>query len=264
MVGDLAGFVAATWMRGVPIVQCPTTLEAMIDASVGGKTAVNLPAGKNLVGAIHQPALVCADTHTLATLPDRDFRAGLAESVKHAVIADESLLNWQEQHAPAIVSREPGTLQELIRRNCQIKAAAVAGDERETAAEGVGRAALNFGHTIGHALEAESRYELRHGEAVALGMVAEMELAVRLCQWGQDNQERVELLLEQFGLPLRAARPLDMTCVIGRLEHDKKASGKSVRFVLPGPGGTMQWVAGASQADIAASLRRLMDKPPAA
>ena len=181
MVGDLAGFVAATWQRGVPFVQCPTTVEADVDAGVGGKTAVNHPAGKNLIGVFHQPVLVCIDTDCLGTLGGRDFRAGLAESVKHAVIRDAAFFDWHEARRAEILGREPTVVLELIRRNCENKAAVVVADEREACRDGVGRAALNFGHTIGHAIEAQTGYTLRHGEAVSLGMVASMDLAARLC-----------------------------------------------------------------------------------
>lgn len=257
MVGDLAGFVAATWHRGVPFVQCPTTLEAMIDASIGGKTAVNLPAGKNLIGVFYQPVFVCIDTNCLASLGDRDFRSGLAESVKHAVIAGGDFLDWHQTNCDAIRNREPGILQELIRRNCGIKAAIVMADERETATNGVGRAALNFGHTIGHALESQSRYQLRHGEAVALGMVAAMELAVRIADFPVDSRARVESLLVKLGLPIRAANPIDTVELAFRIGGDKKAMHEGVRFVLPGRGGEMKWFGPIPGSDIDSAMRRL-------
>lgn len=259
VVGDLAGFVAATWLRGVPFVQCPTTTEACFDASVGGKTAVNHLAGKNLIGAFHQPAVVCIDTICLATLSDRDYRAGLAESVKHAIIADEAFLHWHERHAAAILSRDAATLVQLIRRNCEIKAAVVATDERETSGNGVGRAALNFGHTIGHALEAESAYGLRHGEAVALGMTAALELAVRLTRFPVAQRDRVEALLTALGLPTRLDQPLNAGSLIARLASDKKLAGGRVRFVLPGGTGSLEW-AEPSETDIRTGLARLMGR----
>lgn len=256
VVGDVAGFVAATWLRGVPFVQCPTTTEACVDASVGGKTAVNHAAGKNLIGAFHQPALVCIDTACLATLSDRDYRAGWAESVKHAIIADEAFLIWHEQNAGAICSRDDAALMQLVRRNCEIKAGVVAADERETSTAGVGRAALNFGHTIGHALEAESAYGLRHGEAVSLGMTAAMELAVRTNGFAAALRDRVESLLAALGLPTRLDRSPDPGAVLARLGSDKKSAGGRVRFVLPRAIGTLEW-AEPSESDVRVALARL-------
>ncbi|HMH57204.1 MAG TPA: 3-dehydroquinate synthase, partial [Gemmatimonadales bacterium] len=176
VTGDLAGFVAATYMRGVPYLQVPTTLLAMLDASVGGKTGVDTPQGKNLVGAFHPPAAVIADPRTLATLADRDYRAGLAEAVKHGLVADRAYFEWMETNAPALMSRSLDTLTRLIRRSVEIKAEVVSGDEHELGR----RAILNAGHTVAHALEQVSDYELPHGEAVALGLVVECELAEQL------------------------------------------------------------------------------------
>lgn len=259
VVGDVTGFVAATWQRGVPLVQCPTTVEADVDASVGGKTAVNHAAGKNLIGAFHQPALVCIDSACLATLGERDYRAGLAESVKHAIIADEEFFGWHEKHTAAILAHDDGALVQLIRRNCEIKAAVVAADEREASTTGVGRAALNFGHTIGHALEAESAFGFRHGEAVALGMTAAMELAVRLARFPVALRDRAESLLAVLGLPTRLDRPIDAGAIIARLASDKKSSGGRVRFVLPSGIGSLEW-AEPSGEDIRAGLARLMGR----
>ncbi|MBN2563608.1 MAG: 3-dehydroquinate synthase [Phycisphaerae bacterium] len=258
MVGDLAGFVAATWLRGVPLVQCPTTVVADVDAGVGGKTAVNHPAGKNLIGAFHQPLLVCVDTDCLATLGGRDFCAGLAESVKHAVIRDEDFFDWQEAHAGEILAQDSPAVGELIRRNCENKAAVVAADERETQARGVGRAALNFGHTIGHAIEAQSRYELRHGEAVSLGMVAAMELAVTHCGFSDEERARVESLLAAFRLPVRAPRPIDVADILGRLGVDKKVRDRVVRFVLPTRIGAVRWPASPPIEDVKRAVERLV------
>jgi 3-dehydroquinate synthase len=240
MVGDLAGFVAATWMRGVPVIQCPTTTEAAIDAAVGGKTALNHASGKNLIGAFHQPRLVRVDTDCLATLDDRDFAAGLAESVKHAVVADAVFLDWQEQQVEPINSRRPDIIAELIRRNCAIKAAVVAADERETSAQGVGRAALNFGHTIGHAIEAAAGYRLRHGEAVALGMRAELALAEECAGLRPGDRGRVEQLLA--GLRVAAPERPPAGRVMSLLGHDKKTRGGRLRLVVPSGLGAVQWL----------------------
>lgn len=256
VVGDLAGFVAATWMRGVPLVQCPTTLEADVDASVGGKTAVNHPSGKNLIGVFHQPILVWIDVDCLRTLSDRDYRAALAESVKHGLISGEAFFGWHEDHVEAIMQREPEILGELIRRNCQIKADVVIEDERENETRTVGRAALNLGHTIGHAVEAQSGYSLRHGEAVSLGIVAALDLAVRHVGFPDADRQRAEALLAALGLPVRSATALDVPDLMRRMAVDKKNRRQTLRFVLPQQIGALQW-----QKDPGAdSLRQAIDR----
>lgn len=260
VVGDLAGLAAATWLRGVPFVQCPTTLEADIDASIGGKSAINHPAGKNLIGAFHQPLLVCIDIDCLSTLPPRDFTAGLAESVKHAVILDAEFLDWHCHVAAKILARDPQTLCDLIRRNCAIKAAIVVADERELEGAGIGRAVLNFGHTIGHALEAQSRFDLRHGEAIALGMVAEMELAVRKCGFDDAVRTRVEGLLKALGLRARLDRVPDLPDLLARMEMDKKARGGTVRFVVPRSLAQAQWIE-PDENEIRSAVERLTSAP---
>lgn len=261
VVGDLTGFAAATWMRGVPWVQCPTTLEADIDASVGGKTAVNHPSGKNLVGAFHQPLLVCIDVDCLESLGDRDYRAGLAESVKHAVISDEAFLRWHEDNAAAIVNREPAVLRELIRRNCAIKAAVVVEDEREMATgERVGRAALNFGHTIGHAIEAASGYALRHGEAVALGMVAALDLSVSQCGFSEAGRRRVESLLADLGLPVRSPMPFAADDLIRRMGGDKKVRHQILRLAVPSRFGDMRWLESPGEEGLMRAIQRVISR----
>lgn len=261
MVGDLAGFAAATWMRGVPFVQCPTSLEAMIDASVGGKTAINHPAGKNLIGAFHQPALVCADADCLVTLPRREFVAALAESVKHAVMEGPSLLDWHEKNVDVILRRDPAVIVELIRENVRVKAAVVVADERETSAAGVvGRAALNFGHTIGHALESQSGYDLRHGEAVALGMIAELELAVRCRGFDRAMRDRIETLIARLGLPVAAAPTLNAADLLDRLNVDKKVRSAKVRFAVPTTPGKMAWLDDCDAAALQHAVGRLISR----
>jgi 3-dehydroquinate synthase len=257
VVGDLAGLAAATWLRGVPLVQCPTTLEADIDASIGGKTAINHAGGKNLIGAFHQPAMVCIDPQCLDTLPRRDFVAGLAESVKHAVIADADFLAWHEEHADAILDRKPAILTELILRNCRIKAAVVVEDERESGVGGVGRAALNFGHTAGHALESLSEFDHRHGEAVALGMVVALDLAVGLAGFPGSSRDRIESLLQRLGLPTRLARLPPTHEVAALMQRDKKSRRRTVRFVLPERIGSVRWCDAAPASAVEAALRRL-------
>lgn len=250
VVGDLAGLAAAMWNRGVPFVQCPTSLEAQIDASIGGKTAINHPAGKNLIGAFHQPAVVCIDVTCLRTLSDRDLVAGLAESVKHAIIADPAFFAWHESNGKRMLAREAATLIEMIRRNCEIKARVVEQDERESATDKVGRAALNFGHTIGHAIEAQAAYALRHGEAVALGMIAEMDLAVRRCGLAAADRDRAIALIEAVGLPTRSPVPIDFNDIISRLGTDKKKRGQMVRYVVPCRFGQVTWLEGVSEDEL--------------
>ncbi len=229
VVSDLAGFVAATWMRGIGFVICPTTLEAAVDASVGGKTAVNHPAGKNLIGAFHQPQAVMIDPICLATLPDRDIRAGLAESIKHGAIRDPEFLVWHEDNREAILAKDPAIMAQLIEKNVRIKADVVAADEREQS--GI-RASLNFGHTIGHAIEAWAEFDLRHGECVSLGMVAACQLSVDMGLLGQADAEQIRRILVYFGLPVQLPNPPMIQPLLEFIALDKKAANKKVRFVL--------------------------------
>lgn len=228
VVGDLAGFVAATWLRGVRWVQIPTTLEAAIDASVGGKTGVNHTSGKNLIGAFHQPAGVVIDTDFLATLEARDWSAGLAESVKHAVIRDEPFFGWQRSNAGRIAARDGGVLDELIARNVEIKAQVVAVDEREAGL----RAILNHGHTIGHGIEHACGHLLRHGECVGLGMIAENEIARRRGLIAVETCDAVRDLLGRFGLPQRLAGAANAEQIVAACRMDKKNRGGAIECVL--------------------------------
>jgi 3-dehydroquinate synthase len=228
VIGDLAGFAAATYMRGIRFVQVPTTLLAQVDASVGGKVAVNLPEAKNMVGSFHQPSLVLADLDTLRTLPRRHVRAGLAEVVKHGIVADEDLFRFVEQRAPELLGLDPLALQYVVGCSCRIKAQVVAADERE----GGLRAILNFGHTVGHALESASGYRhLLHGEAISAGMVAASRLASRLGLFDSDQAERVEALLSRLGLPARASA--DCGELLTFMARDKKARAGRLRMILP-------------------------------
>jgi 3-dehydroquinate synthase len=203
VVGDLAGFAAATYQRGIAHLQVPTTLLAQVDSSVGGKTAINHPLGKNMIGAFHQPAAVVVDTATLATLPPREFAAGLAEVVKYGAIHDLAFLAWIEASVDRLQGRDPETLERAIRRSCEIKAAIVAADEREAGA----RALLNFGHTFGHAIESAAGYgTLLHGEAVATGMALAARLSARLGRLPQADAERLIALLQRLRLPVKAPR----------------------------------------------------------
>jgi 3-dehydroquinate synthase len=238
VTGDLAGFVAATFMRGVPYIQVPTTLLAMIDASIGGKTGVDTPAGKNLVGAFHQPAAVVADPDVLRTLPAEHLRAGLAEALKHGVIADAAYFEDVASTAPAIVAggRSAGSaLERVVVRSISIKADVVRRDERE----GGVRKTLNFGHTLGHAIELRSGFRLLHGEAVAMGMVLEARVAERVGVAEAGTSERVRAAVERSGLP--AARPRDQTPdeILAATRGDKKARQGLVEYALPSRIGEM-------------------------
>lgn len=256
VAGDLGGFVAATWMRGVRFLQMPTTLLAAIDASIGGKTGVNHAAGKNLIGAFHQPVAVLVDVDFLETLPQRDYLAGLAESVKHAVIRDPALLEWHEQNAKEIVARHPEVLEDLIARNCRIKADVVARDEREDNL----RMILNHGHTIGHALEHLLSYELRHGECVALGMLVENELARMRGMLADETARRITAIIERLGLPTRLLRAVSAEEVAETCGLDKKVRGGAVNFVLLRGPGAPERVADISDEEIAAALRKVQPK----
>ena len=235
VAGDLVGFVAATYMRGVPYIQVPTTLLAMLDASVGGKTGVDTSHGKNLIGAFHPPAAVIADPLVLQTLPDRSYRAGLAEAVKHGLIADETYFAWMEEQADTLAQRDPAALTRLIRRSVEIKAEVVSGDERESGR----RAILNAGHTVAHALEQTSNYELPHGEAVALGLVVECQLAEQLGLAPPGLRQRVTGLLSRLGLPHQLARGVDVGAVLGSMAADKKNRNNAIHFALPARVGHM-------------------------
>jgi 3-dehydroquinate synthase len=233
VVGDLAGFAAAIYQRGVAFVQVPTTLLAQVDSAVGGKTAINHPRGKNMIGAFHQPCAVISDVATLDTLPDRELRAGLAEVIKHGFALDAALVDWLEANVEKILARERGALIHAIRRSCELKARIVAEDERESDS----RALLNFGHTFGHAIEAGAGYGTwLHGEAVAAGMVMAAELSLLIGQLKKIEVTRVRDLLKRAGLPV-AGPALTPERLMELMSLDKKAAkGKSRFVVLEGVG----------------------------
>ena len=256
VVGDLTGFVAATALRGLRWLQCPTTLLADVDASVGGKTAVDSPAGKNLIGAFHQPSGVLIDAEALKTLPDDELRNGLAECVKHGVIRDAELLGFIEDRAADILACDPETMTELIVRNVAIKAAVVSGDEREAGE----RAHLNFGHTVGHAIEVVVGYDkMPHGRAVSLGMVAACGMAVRRGLIDAAAAARVTTLLEGLGLPVRQDG-LDADRIWQAMQHDKKARGGKVRMVLPTELGRVDIFDDTTREEVADAVRALEPK----
>ena len=229
VIGDLAGFVAATYMRGIPFVQLPTTLLAMIDASIGGKTGIDTPAGKNLVGAFHRPRAVIADPAVLATLPANHLRSGLAEAIKHGAIADAAYFLKIDDSLPSLLA-DPGdeTMRALILRSIEIKASIVMQDERE----GGIRRNLNFGHTLGHAIESESGYSLLHGEAIAVGMVLEAQLGERLGITAPGTALRLRDTVERAGLPHTVPRQLDPHRIVSATRGDKKAREGIVEYAL--------------------------------
>ncbi|HSE13336.1 MAG TPA: 3-dehydroquinate synthase [Rudaea sp.] len=229
VIGDLAGFVAACWMRGVAFVQMPTTLLAMVDSSVGGKTAVDLPQGKNLVGAFHQPRAVVIDTAALATLPERELRAGLAEVIKYGALGDAAFFAWLEQHADALLARDARILAQAIATCCRQKAGIVSRDETEQGE----RALLNFGHTFGHALEAATGYgSLLHGEAIAIGMVLAARLSTKLRRAGADDAQRLQALLARCGLPTAVPPGIAPQRLLDLMRLDKKNLSGRLRLIL--------------------------------
>lgn len=229
VVGDLAGFAAACWMRGIDFVQMPTTLLAMVDSSVGGKTAVDLPQGKNLVGAFHQPRAVIADITTLSTLPQRELSAGLAEVVKYGAIFDEAFFTWLENHTPDLLACRDDVIIEAILRSCQYKADVVARDETEQGE----RALLNFGHTFGHALETATDYgSLLHGEAVSIGMLLAARLSARLGRSTDHDSNRLGALLRRLQLPVELPGGHTPTYLLELMRLDKKSLSGALRLIL--------------------------------
>ena len=230
VIGDLGGFIAATYLRGIDFIQWPTTLLAQVDSSVGGKVAIDLPAGKNLVGAFHQPRLVAADLLTLDTLPRAEFEGGLAEVVKYGVIMDEDFFAFLERHADEINRRQPEVMETVVERCCCLKAQVVQADARESGM----REILNYGHTFGHALEVLAGYgQLSHGAAVAIGMTMAAELAAEKALFSRQDKERQTSLLREFGLPVKAPAGIDSGKALEIMRHDKKSRDRKLRLVLP-------------------------------
>lgn len=230
VIGDITGFAAATYLRGIPYIQVPTTLLAHVDSSVGGKTGVDHKKGKNLIGAFYQPRLVLIDIDTLHTLPGREFIAGMAEVVKYGVIADEGFFSYLEDNLNDILSQKTDNLSYIVKRSCEIKARIVEEDEREVSGR---RALLNFGHTFGHAIETITGYKkFKHGEAVAIGMALAAKLAVHLNLCHYDVYKRINDLLNRIGLPTEMPG-LRIKEAVKIMQHDKKVSGEKIRFILP-------------------------------
>ena len=251
MIGDISGFVAAIYHRGIPHIQIPTTLLAMVDSSIGGKTAVDTRAGKNLVGAFHQPSLVIDDLNVLKTLPRRQFNQGFAEIIKHAIIADAKMFrmlqSWKAGAAPA--------LQRLIKRNIQIKSRIVAQDERDRRGQ---RALLNFGHTVGHAIERAGNYrKFLHGEAVSLGIVAACAISVKRVGLPPDQWAAIVDLLERFGLPTRLPPKFPRKRIFDAVRFDKKFEGGKVRFVVTPRIGTARITNDVTLNDIREAVQQL-------
>ncbi len=256
VVGDLAGFVAATYLRGIAFVQVPTTLLADVDSSVGGKVGVNLKAGKNLVGAFFQPRLVLCDLATLATLPEREFRAGLAEVIKYGIIYDRALFERLERDMPRLLRRDAKTLAEVVARCCEIKAEVVQQDETESGL----RAILNFGHTVGHGLEAISHYgKYLHGEAIAIGQVVAARLSSQLLGLQPDEIQRIHSLLQRAGLPTDLQlNAVQRRKLLEAMRLDKKVSAGEIRFVLARKIGEVEF----GQKVPAALLEEVLDPEP--
>ena len=230
VIGDMTGFAAACYMRGIDFVQIPTTLLSQVDSSVGGKTAVNHPLGKNMIGAFHQPVAVMIDPDTLTTLPEREFAAGMAEVIKYGIIEDAEFFAWLESHTDQLKALQPEALQTAIYRSCEIKAKIVAADEKEQGQ----RALLNLGHTFGHAIEAEMGYgRWLHGEAVAAGMVIAAEVAERLGWITASEVCRIQHLISAFSLPTSAPDGMDYQAFMRHMQHDKKVKSGKIRFVIP-------------------------------
>lgn len=253
LTGDMGGFAAAIWMRGVRFVQVPTTIEAAVDAAVGGKTAVNHRVGKNMIGAFHQPTAVVIDTDFIETLSQRDFLAGWAESVKHAVIRDPEFFDWHEQYVEQLVARDPEITSEGIGRNVAIKAQVVAQDERE---HGL-RAILNHGHTVGHALELRAEYDLRHGECVALGMLVENAIAVGRGLLDPGLAKRIENVIARLGLPTRLPKVIPIEQVISAAARDKKNRGGRTVYLIITALGQTQRIDDVTEAELAAGLETI-------
>lgn len=240
VVGDIAGYVAASYTRGLPYVQIPTTLVACVDSSIGGKTAVDTPHGKNLIGAFHQPWAVFIDVSTLLTLNEKEIREGLAEVIKYGIISDKKLFSFLEENMAQIFSYDKKALTHIIKRGCEIKAEVVEKDERESNL----RKILNFGHTIGHAVENLSEYKISHGEAISIGMIAEGKLAVAMGIWSSGDLEKLENLIIKAGLPTEIPDYMDTANIIDAMKLDKKSRGGSIEMVLPNSIGEMTMVDG--------------------
>ena len=253
VIGDIVGFAAATYLRGVPVVHVPTTLLAMVDAAVGGKTGINTSAGKNLIGAFHAPSLVVADPIVLETLPRREFRAGLYEVIKYGVIAEPALLDRMRETLPAIFARDGSAVAPLVSASCRIKAAVVSADERESGL----RRILNFGHTVGHALEAVTKYKrFRHGEAIGYGMLAALAIGVTRGVTPKSLGEEVDALITQLG-PLPSVADISSKEVLAAIKRDKKVVNGTLHFIAAAGRGKTIELTDVSEKEIKTALKKL-------
>ncbi len=266
VVGDLVGFCAAIYQRGIDFVQVPTTLLAQVDSSVGGKTGINHPRGKNMIGAFHQPRLVLADTDTLKTLPRRELLAGLAEVIKYGMLGDRAFLDWIEAHLPALLALDQPAVARAIHRSCEMKAAIVGRDERESLSDGAGaRALLNLGHTFAHAIETHAGYgEWLHGEAVATGLCMAADLSARLGWIAASDARHCIGLIERAGLPVRPPAGMNADAFLQLMAHDKKVAGGRLRLVLLRAVGDAVMTADFDPAALAQTLAHFCAAPAAA
>ncbi|TAN44113.1 MAG: 3-dehydroquinate synthase [Nitrospirae bacterium] len=252
VIGDITGFAASLYMRGISFVQIPTTLLAQVDSSVGGKTGVNHPAGKNMIGSFYQPKLVLIDTSTLKTLPQREVLCGMAEVLKYGVIKDAELFDFMERRCADLLSLKEDAVAYIVKRSCEIKADVVSEDEKESGL----REILNYGHTVGHAIETETSYsKYLHGEAVAIGMCSAARLAVELGLMKHEDAERIKSVVEAYGLPSSVPSGTDINALIGHMKLDKKAVSGNIKFVLPEKIGRVKIVKGVSESTIKKALQ---------
>ncbi|MBN2377014.1 MAG: 3-dehydroquinate synthase [Sedimentisphaerales bacterium] len=254
VIGDLAGFLAATFKRGLNFVQVPTSLLAMVDSSIGGKTGINHPRGKNMIGSFYQPKMVFADTDTLKTLPPRELGCGLAETVKHAIIRDAGFFATLEQNTQAVTTLQKNTLIDLVERNCQIKAAVVSADEHEAGLRGI----LNLGHTVGHAIETTLKnLDFHHGEAVSLGIVAALRLALSRKLLDERSAQKILLLLQKLQLPTHIQGPINSADLYQAMLQDKKVKHGKINFVLPTGIGSCDFINDLSEPEILTAVDSL-------
>ncbi|MDO9527724.1 MAG: 3-dehydroquinate synthase [Syntrophales bacterium] len=253
VVGDVVGFVASIYMRGIPYYQIPTTLLAQVDSSIGGKTAIDLPEGKNLLGTFYQPKEVFIDLSFLDTLPSREFKNGMAEIIKYGIIEDTELFSLLESEAKAIMDRDMAILSSIIGKSCRIKKRIIEIDEKDNGL----RRILNFGHTIGHAIEAQSDYSISHGDGVSIGMIAAARISEKLKHLSGQDREKIENLITTYDLPCRIPRSIGTEGIVSQLRVDKKKEGETVKFVLLKKLGMPFVNGGVSEAVIEETIREL-------
>ncbi len=255
VIGDITGFLASVYMRGVPFINIPTTLLAQVDSSVGGKTGVDLPEGKNLVGTFYQPSLVFTDVEFLSTLPDEEFLNGMAEVIKYGIILNEAFFTLLERNISKVLLREPRLMLEIVSRSCTLKRDVVEKDEKESGL----RRILNFGHTIGHSIEAASNYTIKHGWAVAMGMVAASHIALEKGLIKTNSVYRIERLIKGLGLPVRIPNNFVPEILLEKLTYDKKRVGSTLHWVLPVEIGRVEIVKEVTHDEVLNVIKKLQD-----